>query len=428
MKYALGNMLNGAGGLNADQLALDLQFAADKTLTARKGPTPTFTRASTGRFVGSDGLIQSAAVNAPRFDHDPVTLACKGLLIEESRTNLLLRSDDFASASWAQTLLTVSSNVTASPDGSTLGDLIIEDLTTGIHHIGQASPTITAGQPYTLSVFAKAASHNCFQISLPAIYGSGLFCNFVLSGSGSLGNKDATSVAKIESYPNGWYRCSLTAPSVVGGSSSFVLIVSINNNSSSVRNTSYLGTGAQVVSVWGAQLEAGSFATSYIPTTTASVIRSQDVCSISGSAFSGMWNALEGTLFVQTEKTSTNANAFVIHASAGFFSNAIDLRYTSITAVSSQINFSGLNQTPAFNAAIISGSSTKHSVAYRLNDCAYSVNGASSITDQSVSIPTSNQLTIGSAVSSSSHINGTISSLRYYRKRLANAKLQIITV
>jgi hypothetical protein len=60
MKYALGNMLNGGGGLNPDGLSLDLQFAADKTLTARRGPTPDFTRGSTATFVGSDGLIQSA--------------------------------------------------------------------------------------------------------------------------------------------------------------------------------------------------------------------------------------------------------------------------------------------------------------------------------------------------------------------------------
>ena len=87
MKYALGNMLNGAGGLNPDGLSLDLQFATDKTLTARKGPTPVFTRATIGTFIGSDGLIQTASINAARFDHDPVTLVCKGLLIEEQRTN-----------------------------------------------------------------------------------------------------------------------------------------------------------------------------------------------------------------------------------------------------------------------------------------------------------------------------------------------------
>lgn len=105
MNYSLGNMLSRGGALNPDGLSLDLAFATDKTLTARKGPTPTFTRASTATFVGSDGLIQSAAINTPRFDHDPDTLACKGLLIEESRTNVLIQSDTLATQTITVTAL-----------------------------------------------------------------------------------------------------------------------------------------------------------------------------------------------------------------------------------------------------------------------------------------------------------------------------------
>ena len=77
---------------SGDQLTLDLPFAATKSLTARIGPTPTFTRASAATFIGSDGLIQTATTNTPRFDHNPLTLACRGLLIEEGRTNLVFPS------------------------------------------------------------------------------------------------------------------------------------------------------------------------------------------------------------------------------------------------------------------------------------------------------------------------------------------------
>jgi len=152
MNYSLGNMLGGAGALNADKLALNLQFATDKTLTARKGPTPVFTRASTATFVGSNGLIQSAAINTARFDHDPITLACKGLLIEESRTNLALRSDDLANATWTQLQATITANTIASPDGSTNADRLDEDTSaTTQHQVIQQAPTLTAGQPYTFS-------------------------------------------------------------------------------------------------------------------------------------------------------------------------------------------------------------------------------------------------------------------------------------
>lgn len=92
MDFSLSSSLTGNAVLSNDKLSLDLQFAADKTLTARKGPTPVFTRASTATFVGSNGLIQSAAINAPRIDYNPVTLECRGLLMEQSRTNLVFPS------------------------------------------------------------------------------------------------------------------------------------------------------------------------------------------------------------------------------------------------------------------------------------------------------------------------------------------------
>lgn len=89
---------------SGDQLALDLQFASDKSVRARIGPNPTFTRASLATFIGSDGLIQTASTNTPRFDHDPVTGICRGLLMEDARANLLLQS---------VTLLTQTVSVTA---------------------------------------------------------------------------------------------------------------------------------------------------------------------------------------------------------------------------------------------------------------------------------------------------------------------------
>jgi hypothetical protein len=104
-----------------DQLSLDLPFAATKSLTARVGPTPTFTRASSATFVGSNGLIQSAATNIPRFDHTSAGV-CRGLLIEESRTNLLTQSGN--ASLWPNANGTVTNNgSTTAPDGSSNGFL-----------------------------------------------------------------------------------------------------------------------------------------------------------------------------------------------------------------------------------------------------------------------------------------------------------------
>ena len=427
MKYALGNMLNGAGGLNPDGLALDLQFAADKTLTARRGPTPVLTRSqvsSTGStYVGSDGLIKYAAANEPRFDHDPVSpFACRGLLIEEQRQNLVIQSEGFSTGSWTKSGSTVTADSIASPDGAVTADLLVEDSGLSTHVVQQGVPSLTAGQPYTLSVFAKAASHTSFQL-VPSVtaFGSGLFANFVLTGSGSVGTSSGVT-ASIQSYPNGWYRCSITVASVSGGAGGFFVIAANNNNSSATRVPSYQGTGAQVVHLWGAQLEAGSFPTSYIPTTTSALTRSADVCSITGADFTNLWNTSEGTMFINSTRTQptginfqpffsandgTNNNRVLI----GNFGNPNDIEFNISTLGATEYNGNINNATTLIRRVAL---------AYRGNSTNRSYNGNIGTDDTSSQLPTVNRAQFGNSQ--------VIAAIRYYKKRLPNAKLQALTV
>ena len=230
-----------------DNLALDLQFATDKTLTARKGPTPVFTRASGATQVGASGLIEFAP------------------------ENLLLQSEGFSTASWQKSGSTIMADSIVSPSGSLTADLFNEDSGLSAHITQQSAPSLIAGQSYSFSVFAKAGSHTSFQMALSnTAFGGGLFANFVLTGSGSVGTSSGLTTS-IQSYPDGWYRCSITIASVVGGSGGFATIVANANNSSAARLPSYQGTGTQVVYLWGAQLEAHPTARTYIPTTTAAV-------------------------------------------------------------------------------------------------------------------------------------------------------------
>jgi hypothetical protein len=282
MNYSLSNMLSRGGALNPDGLALDLQFAADKTLTARKGPTPTFTRASTATFVGSNGLIQSAAINTPRFDHNPVTLACKGLLIEESRTNIITYSEDMSVANgWSEDsnrILWVN-NATTSPAGTTTAEKITELVLAGVSRkISVKNVSVVTGTTYTLSVYAKAAERSFLQITASANFTSA-YQNFDLS-NGTIGSGTATSSA-ITAMGNGWYRCSIVAQA--SATASGTITVGIVPASTSTLFTAYLGADNHGIFLWGAQLEAGSFPTSYIPTTIAALTRSADVCSISGA-------------------------------------------------------------------------------------------------------------------------------------------------
>ena len=344
MDFSLSSSLVGSAVSNPDKLALDLQFAADKTLTARKGPTPAFTRASSGTFVGSDGLIQSAGNNVARFDHDPVTLACKGLLIEESRTNLVFPSN----------ILTTQTR------------------------------TVTA-VAHTLS-----------------FYGTG---TVVLSGVA------VATVTGTGAYPT---RTTLTFTPTAG---SLILTV----------------TG----SVTQAQLEAGSFPTSYIPTTTASVIRSADVCSISGSAFSGFYNPLEGsfaTSQIFNAPASSTIGQVVFDVNDTTTLNRTRPSRTATTGFCVLANTVGgiadvnINGSTAITAGVV----TKFAGCMKANDFTIYLNNVSQGVDTAATMQSSpTTFTIGDVSQgqpTKAPINGTISSIRYYRKRLANAKLASLTV
>ncbi len=430
MKYALGNMLNGAGGLNADQLALDLPFAVTKSLTAAKGPTPTFTRASSGTFVGSDGLIQSAGNNVARFDHDPVTLASRGLLIEESRTNTFQRSEDFTQAIWTKTNVTVTGDNATSPDGNNTADSIFETAINSGHRI-QYGSAIGAGT-YSASVYVKSVGGRNVNLEFVS-GGSGAYANFniqtaTVTLSGAYGTGFTFISASIINAGNNWFRISLVATTPVSTSQLLIQILDGNNNS-------YLGDVTKGVQLWGAQLESGSFSTSYIPTTTASVVRSADVCSISGAGFTGMWNALEGSLF-----TSAIFNAPVAYGSGQMLVDVNDtttanrLRYFRSTPASAAalINTSGNNQ----NVLIVGSTALqpfvtqKYSVGFKLNDYAlYANNSQIGTANLGAMIVSPTTLNIGDASAGSirQYTNGTISAIRYYRKRLPNAKLQALT-
>jgi len=412
-----GGYLGVGGQRSGDGLSLDLQFAADKTLTARKGPTPVFTRASSATFVGSDGLVQTAATNTPRFDHTSAGV-CRGLLIEESRTNLSLQSENFASTSWVKQGGSISSVANIEPDGSANSELFSEDGANSTHRTFQ-SFTGVSGTSYTLSVFLKFAGRDQIFLENRSI-GTNPFVVFNIQ-NGTIGFVSSGLTAAIQAYPNGWYRCSITGTATLAGGN--YLIGGYSGGSQS-----YTGLNGPAFYLYGAQVEAGSFATSYIPTVASSVVRSADVCSITGGGFTSFYNSTEGTLLAQTQKTSTNSNSFIYHASDVSFNNAIDNRYNSATAVQALMNVSNVSQLTGMNSVTVTaGSSVKQSFAYKLNDCAYSVNGASPILDTLALIPTVSQMTIGNAFGGNFHLNGTIAAIRYYRTRLPNAKLVTLT-
>lgn len=426
MRLGIGNnLISGGGGLNPDKLALDLQFAADKTLTARKGPTPTFTRASSATFVGSNGLIQSAGNNVARFDHDPNTFNCKGLLIEESRTNLVLNSQAFNS--WTALNLNTSGTPAwinageASPDGSQNAELLIGTTTTGNHQARQ-DVTVVSGVTYTLSCYFYGTSITSARHASIAAFGTPTGSVDFIARFDALAGTKVTPVgfssSDIQDAQNGWWRCSAVFTAVASGSVSFRI------GGASSTSVSYTGNNTDGIGAWGAQMEAGTFPTSYIPTTSASVVRSADVCSISGASFTSFYNPIEGTMVTAALANGFTTNNNAVSAIESGVSNV--LRIINRVAQGNRLSavVSGVTLTPASNYNSLNVV-YKTAVAADASGADYVIDGTQVPDVFTGSVLTADNLKFSGIASSTS--NNTISSFRYYKKRLPVAKLQTIT-
>jgi hypothetical protein len=428
MRLGLGiGVPYGSGALNPDRLSLNLQFAADKTLTARRGPTPTFTRATSATFVGSNGLIQSAAINEARFDHDPVTLACKGLLIEESRTNLALQSETFPLPTWVKTNVTTSPNALVSPSGTETADTLVEDTNTSFHYISQQFAKAASSLTYSFSIYYKNASGTrTVAVALTNGTTSGKAAIFTTSGTITATNVNIgggagfTFVsASVESVGSGWYRASIVVTSDT--STRLDAVVYLNNSTTVI--SSYTGNLSSVY-LWGAQVELGSFPTSYIPTTTAAVVRSADVCSITGSNFTGFYNQSEGTMLANAF-TPASGDRTVLAADDDTANEMIRLR-TEGTNPFFKVTDGGSDVVAIDAGTVTANTAFKLIGAYKVNDFASSVNGGSAVTDTAGTIPTVDRMRIGAGQGGNT-MCGCISAIRYFKKRLPDAKLQSLT-
>ena len=382
-------------------------------------------------FYGSQIEIGSTATAYIPTTNAAVTVRdCKGLLIEETRTNIITRSQDFTTGWTPANLQTVTSGSTSPAGDSTACSLVENDLS-GIHNIQLASPSaVTAGSPYTGSVYVKANGATSFQLGFSTTgLGSG-YANFILSGDGSIGTLNSVT-ASIQRLANGWYRCSITVASAAGSSanSSYLVITLNDNNSSSARLPSYSGDNATGIFVWGAQLETGSFPTSYIPTTTGTVARSADVCSITSDAFTGMFNQSAGTFEskamianlignlrgITQIDDGTNANILrhIYGLSDGGFRSLIRANSDTITTLSTTLGAASTIQ--------------KRAIAYEGTSFASVTNGGTVSTATRTMPVNLSTLRIGNIAEGSFYLSGHIASIRYYKKRLSDAKLQSIT-
>jgi hypothetical protein len=369
--------------------------------------------------------IVKAANNEPRFDHDPVTLACKGLLIEEGRTNICLRSENFGTT-WSTFNSSTELISQVAPNGDPSAYSLVENTSTNAHSVFQ-SIAFAGTTNYTFSVFVKAGSRN-FASLVEQSSGGTVRRTFFNLSTGEVGTKNASHTASTQQLPNGWWRLIISFTSGTASNANIAIELASADNVAS-----YLGNGSGNAFIWGAQLEAGSFATSYIPTTTGTLARSADVCNITGGNFNNFYNQSEGTLFADVSglmNTTLLGNRSFFAISDGTYNNSLSiLKASGIAGIRGEgVTGGGANQFTLSNAY---APFTQYKVALgvKTNDTNMAANGSLKTTDTSVTLPsTMNRLDLRDPTAAAGgHPSGHIAAIRYYKKRLPDAKLVTLT-
>ncbi len=247
-------------------------------------------RSTGGSRVGTGGVIEQAAAGVARVD------AGKGLLVEGQRTNLLLRSAEFDNSAWAKAGSTVTANAVVAPDGTLTADKLIENTATSYHGLIQVTPFVS-GTPYTVSVFAKAGERSIVGIQASSWSNPndrGLNFNLATGVVSLAYNGAVASDGTITHVGGGWYRCTATFVSDTTSSGLGILFLA-----KAVNDTApHTGDGTSGIFIWGAQLEAGEFPTSYIPTTSAQVTRTADRPTLAPAASLSAWQTEKATWIV----------------------------------------------------------------------------------------------------------------------------------
>jgi hypothetical protein len=372
-------------------------------------------------------VLQTAASGVARFDNNPTTGESLGLLIEESRTNLLVYSEQFDNAAWVKVnSSTITANTIVAPDGTLTGDKLVRDSAANGYRVQEAT-SVTSGTAYTFTCYAKASQLSWVSIGSQSSFPTNTYAFFNLS-SGVLGTiGSGLTSASITSVGNGWYRCLITATANATGTGSFQIWLATSDNNFSLS----AGNTFDGLFLWGAQFEAGAFATSYIPTVASQVTRAADAASMTGTNFSTWYSINGGSLYGSYRIAFTSGSRYVLSIDQNI-QNYVELAGNSTTNRTLLFNRSGntLDVNITGTSAVSLTSLNQVAIAVANNDFALYLNGTSQGTDTSATLaPTLSSLEIGryNEGSPGGYLNGTIAKIAYYPIRLSNTNLVALT-
>ena len=375
-------------------------------------------RATTATRVNSSGLIESSAVNVPRLDYTGST--CPSLLVEPQRTNLALYSEQFDNAVWTETRATVVSNATIAPDGNLTADKLIPSIDNNTHLLQQSNIPVTA-QIYTATVYAKKGEYDTVRLFLSNLWSPNPNATFNLTTKSIVSTQNGT--AKITELTNGWFKLEITSDiNAIAGSNGKLFIYGGNNGL-----VSFEGDGTSGVFIWGAQLEAGANATSYIPTTTASVTRNLD--SISKTGISSLIGQTEGTIYFETNKLFVDSLCGYVNISESTQNRILIYGVASNNQLLIQVK---INNVSIIHSTTFIGMSSNAKVAfgYKNGDSALYINGvkySTTLDTINYNFPATLSKLDVMNYDGSNFSNGTTKVCSLFKTRLTNTQLQQLT-
>jgi hypothetical protein len=390
--------------------------------------TPTTTQPITNYIP----VLQTAPANVARFDHNPVSGESLGLLVEEQRTNLLERSEEF-DARWGKVRSSITANTIVAPDGALTGDKLVEDTTADNSHFITQSVSVPSGS-YSYSVFAKRGERN--GLSLRAQNASGterIIAWFNLDTGATYYTSGAGLSTFSQSLGNGWYRCTISG--TFASANVAVFSVAIGDTSVSeiaFGNPTYTGDGYSGIYIWGAQLEVGAFPTSYIKTEASQVTRSADSASMTGTNFSDWYRADEGTFYDESVAAPIDGNVKWVYSANNGTGTARIFKSYAATTRQTRLEVGGFGAAQAILTSVASFTNrenTKQAAAYKTDDFSASTNATTVLTDTSGRVPTVDRFDIGFETGrpNASYLSSTIKKIAYYPKALSATELQALT-
>ena len=369
----------------------------------------TVTRATTATRVNSAGLIESVASNVSRLDYSNGT--CPSILVEPQRTNLLKWSEDFTNSDWSKTASSISANAITAPTGLTTADKIVESTANSGHYVETVTPT-TGGAIYTVSNYFKKAERNFAYLGAYTNESKQVYVNLT---TGAVTTTAGTIISyNVDSLTNGWFKVSITFTATTE-------VYTFFGPSDNGTNFSYTGDGTSGIYAWGAQLEAGSYATSYIPTTSASVTRNADV--ISKTGISSLIGQTEGTMFLDFYYNGNSKDFIPIELYGSgrltFYVGANNILYYEVSGTSVAIE----------TLSALTNGRYKIACIYKANDFALYLNGVQQGTFNSGSIPTLNALNISdlSVALGAYKQQIEVNNVALWKTRLTNTQLAQLT-